>query len=388
MDFEAIVVGCGLTGGVVARYLAEDLGKKVLILEKRDHIAGNLFDKRDENGLLIQQYGPHTFHTKEKALFDYISRFGEWEPYWLKCMVFMCGKFTPSPFNFQTIDDFYPPEEADELKRRLTTAYPDRGRATIVELLRSEDELVSAFARFLFARDYSLYTAKQWGIAPSDIDISVLERVPVVFSYEDRYFNDDYQVMPKGGFTSFYQKLICHPNIEVLLKTDAKELISVRNGNLAVRGEPAKGPVVYTGPIDELMDGMYGYLPYRSLRFVYETKFTESFQDAPIVAYPEAEGYTRITEYTKLPEQRAGEKTVIAVEYPLPYEAETAAEPYYPILTKDSQIQYQRYRDVLERIPNLFLCGRLADFKYYNMDVCIEHALEKFEKIKKNWSYI
>ena len=384
VGYDAIVVGCGLAGGVIARHLAEQQGKRVLILERRGHIAGNLYDEQDENGIMVQKYGPHSFHTKEKRLFDYVSQFGEWEPYYLRCMVFMDGRFTPSPFNFQTIDDFCEPEEAARLKRHLAAAFPGRDRATIVEMLKAEDALVAKFARFLFEKDYSLYTAKQWGISPQKIDISVLERVPVVFSYQDKYFNDAYQVMPKGGFTRFYQRLIDHPGIQVQLNIDARAHLSIKDEKIWMDGRPIDIPVVYTGPIDELLNGKYGYLPYRSLRFEYRTEPVDSYQAAPIVAYPQAEGYTRITEYTKLPEQMGRGKTVIAVEYPLQYQEDKGIEPYYPILTEESQRRYQKYQKDLAHIPNLFLCGRLADFKYYNMDQALARALEVCHALDNN----
>lgn len=375
--FDAVVVGCGLTGGVVARHLAADLGKRVLMLEKREHLAGNLYDEIDaETGILVQRYGPHSFHTKDRKIYDYITRFGKWEPYFLRCMVYMEGRFTPSPFNFQTIDDFYSETEGKELKQRLVAAFPNRDRATIVELLKCEDPTVRGFAQFLYEKDYSLYTAKQWGISPEEIDISVLERVPVLFSYEERYFNDDYQIMPEGGFSRFYDDLIDHPFITTMLGVDASQLLSFQGNSVWLDGRSFDGIVVYTGPVDELLNGKYGFLPYRSLDFQYQMPETDSYQEAPIVAYPQAQGYTRITEYTKLPVQTGNGRTVIAVEYPLPYRAGEGIEPYYPVLTTESQQQYRQYREVLSRISGLFLCGRLADFKYYNMDQAVARALE------------
>lgn len=370
----AVVVGCGLVGGIIARHLAEN-GKKVLILERRDHIAGNMYDHTDENGILIQKYGPHTFHTKKSELYEFVCRYSKWNEYRVNCKVNMCGKQTPSPFNFQTIDDYYPQGKADEIKAHLTSAYPNAETVTIVELLGSDDPVIKEYADFLFAEDYSLYTAKQWGISPSEIDISVLKRVPVRLSYKDGYFDDEFQVMPANGFTEFFRSIISHENISVMLNTNALDYISVSGDKLMINGEEAGIPVIYTGEADELLHHRFGKLLYRSLRFDIRCEKTDSYQDAPIVAYPRAEGFTRITEFTKMPYQKANGKTVIAVEYPQPYE-KGKTEPYYPILTEQSMEVYGLYRTALEKIPHLYLCGRLADFKYYNMDQAIERAIE------------
>lgn len=376
MTFDALIIGCGLSGAVVARHLAEQ-GKRVEIWERRSHVGGNMFDEQNEHGILVHRYGPHTFHTKKAELFRYMQRFEEWEEYHLTCMSHMLGKFTPSPFNFKTIDDYYPPEKAEQLKQALARSYPEQETATVVELLEHPDPLIREYAQFLFDRDYSLYTAKQWGVSPSEIDVSVLRRVPVRFSYRDGYFDDEFQAMPRHSYVRFFENLLDHPKLTVRLKTEALERLSAdpERGVLTLDGEPAGFPVIYTGPVDELFDRCFGALPYRSLRFEWKTLPQESFQDAPVVAYPEAEGYTRITEYKKLPVQKAPGVTSIAVEYPLAYTGDGSAEPYYPILTQDSQALYERYRALASRIPNLTLCGRLADFKYYNMDQALERAL-------------
>lgn len=382
LNCDAIVVGCGISGAVVARFLAEKKGKKVIIVDRRDHIAGNVYDFRDENSILIQQYGPHTFHTNKANVFEYMKRFSGWNEFCLTCMAQINGKFTPSPFNFRTIDDFYTPEKAEELKAHIRAKYGDTEKTTIVEMLSSDDPLIKKYADFLFDNDYSLYTAKQWGISPSEIDVSVLKRVPVLFSYKDGYFDDEFQAMPENGFTEFVSNIIRHENIEVRLNTEALDFLSVVNGKLLLNGEPTDKTVIYTGAVDELLGCKYGVLPYRSLRFEYKTENTDSYQDAAVVAYPQAEGFTRITEYTKLPEQSANGKTVVALEYPQPYES-GKTEPYYPIPTEQSLTLYEQYRAELAQIPNLHLCGRLADFKYYNMDQALERALEVCDMLDK-----
>ena len=373
-EYDAIVVGCGLTGGVIARHLAEK-NKKVLIIERRDHIGGNMYDFKDEHGFLVQLYGPHTFHTKEKELYDYMCRFEDWDDYKLTCGAYIDGKCTPTPFNFQTIDDYYSEEDAKELKARIKQAFPNRETATVVEVMEHEDPVVSGYAKFLFEKDYSLYTAKQWGVSPSEIDPSVLKRVPLRFSYDIGYFDDDYQVMPKHSFTDFFKKLLDHENITLQLGVEALEHIKVENGRLYLDGEVCEKPVVYTGALDELFGCVYGRLPYRSLRFEWKYEEKDSIQDMPVVAYPQAEGFTRMTEYKKLPVQE-GTGSTYAVEYPLQYTADSDAEPYYPVLTKDSIEQYEKYEQEAKSIKNLIYCGRLGDFKYYNMDQALKRALE------------
>lgn len=372
MDY--LVVGAGLCGGVIARELAER-GKKVTLWERRDHIGGNMYDYVDEHGFLVQKYGPHTFHTNEKKLYDYMCRFEQWQDYKLTCGAVWEGKYTPAPFNFTTIDTFYPAEKAELLKEKLKKAFSGRDTATVVEVLAHPDEDIRGYAEFLFRNDYAPYTAKQWGISPTEIDPSVLKRVPLRFSYDEGYFGDDYQVMPRHSFTHFFENLLHHPNITVQLGVDALERLRIRDGKLMLDGEVCCIPVVYTGALDELFDCEYGRLPYRSLRFEWRYTDESSVQEAPVVAYPQEPGFTRITEYKKLPPQE-GRGSSYALEYPLTYDGTDSAEPYYPVLTEESQKQYAQYRDAAEKIPNLILCGRLADFKYYNMDQALERALE------------
>lgn len=369
-----IIVGCGLTGSVIARHIA-DHGKRVVIWERRDHIGGNMYDYVDEHGFLVQKYGPHVFHTSKKNLYDYICRFEDWKPYHLTCGADWDGRCIPTPFNFTTIDTFYSPEEAKRLKDKLCSAFAGKSTATVVEVLEHPDPEIRGYAEFLFRNDYAPYTAKQWGVSPEEIDPSVLKRVPLRFSYSEGYFDDSYQVMPVHSFTRFFQNLLEHPNIEVKLNIEAMDHLSILGGQLFLDGVECPYPVVYTGALDELFGCIYGRLPYRSLRFEWRYEERDHLQDYPIVAYPQEAGYTRITEYKKLPvQEKSG--TSYAVEYPLSYEEKKQMEPYYPVLTSDSQKQYEQYRQLAEKFPNLICCGRLADFKYYNMDQALERALK------------
>ena len=371
-----MVVGSGIVGSVIARYLAEEKNMEVTIWERRKHIGGNVYDYIDKHGIRVHQYGPHIFHTKKKEIYDYICKYGEWEPYKLICGAVIDGICTPTAFNFKTIDLFYSEKKAAQIKEHIKMQFGERDSATVVELLDCEDKIIHDYAQFLFDKDYSLYTAKQWGISPSDIDKSVLNRVPIRFSYEEAYFSDEYQVMPKNGYTEFVHNILDHSNITVKLNVDALEHLKIINGTqVYIDGTEIDYPVIYTGPLDELFGFSAGRLPYRSLRFEWKYEDKESFQEMPVVAYPQVKGYTRITEYKKLPCQKA-RGTTYAVEYPLPYNPENVnMEPYYPVLTEESQKLYKKYQYRIEAVKNLYYCGRLADFKYYDMDKAIESAL-------------
>lgn len=374
--YDYIVVGAGLSGSITARFLAEEKNKKILVIEKRDHIAGNAYDYINEEGILVQKYGPHIFHTNSEKVMKYLERWGVWNPFYLECMVYMNGKYTPSPFNFQTVDDFFSEEKADCIKKHLKEQFPNRENATIVEMLENDDAVVKEYAQFLFDNDYSLYTAKQWGIDPKEIDISVLKRVPVLLSYKTGYFSDVYQAMPEGGFTTIIKNILNHSNIEVCLNKNAVEDIVIDEVAGLIRYKGENVPVIYTGALDELLRYQFGKLPYRTLEFEWKTVQTDSYQDAPVVAYPQEPGYTRITEYKKLPVQQIPNKSTIAIEYPVKVSEDDAVEPYYPIPTEYSEQAYKQYKNVVERISNLYLCGRLAEYKYYNMDQVIERAIE------------
>ncbi len=386
--YDIIVVGCGFAGSVVAHLAAKDK-KRVLMLERRNHIAGNMYDEIDKlTGILVQKYGPHSFHTESEEVYDFVTEIGKWFPFTLTARVEMCGKVTPSPFNFKTIDDYFDPQKAFIIKQRLADRYRYAKKVTIVELLQCDDPIIKEYAEFLFEQDYRPYTTKQWSIKPEELDISVLKRVPVRLDYTDRYFDDRFQMMPQGGFTELFKGMLQNDYIDIKLQCDALGYIAIdRNNNATFDKKALKIPVVYTGATDELFGCKFGKLPYRSLRFDVKTVDVDSFQDAPGVAHPTASGFTRITEYTKLPVQDGNGKTVVAFEYPLPCDENSDNEPYYPVLTESSQQLYERYRQLADNVQNLYLCGRLADFKYYNMDAVILKAIQIYKNIKdKEWT--
>ena len=375
-----LIVGCGLTGSVFGRELAET-GHQVTIWDRRDHIGGNMYDYRDEHGIIVHKYGPHCFHTNSKELYDYMCRYNQWRPFRIICQAEIDGIATPSPFNFQTIDDFYTKEKAKKLKESLKENYPGREFITVVEALKSSVDIIREYAEFLFEKDYSLYTAKQWGMSPSKIDPSVLKRVPLRLSYKDGYFDDEYQVMPLTTYENFFKNILNHQNITVKLGIDALRHITKDEEKHIIRidGDDSYN-IVYTGALDELFDCRFGKLPYRSLRFEWKYEKKDSFQGAPLVAYPQAEGYTRIVEYKKMPPQEV-DGTSYAVEYPLPYKQGEKVDPYYPVLTETSQILYSQYKELASKYINLISCGRLADFKYYNMDQCLARALSVIKSL-------
>lgn len=380
-ECDVLVVGCGLSGSVIARYFAEK-GKKVMIWERRDHVGGNMYDFIDDHGIIVHKYGPHVFHTYDKKIKDYVEQFGKWTEFKVCCRVEMLGKLTPSPFNFQTIDDYYEKDEAERLKKKLLKFYSGREEATIVEMLTSDEEDIKKYADFLYKNDYSLYTAKQWGISPNEIDPSVLRRVPVYFSYKDGCFEDTYQMVPIKGYTEWFNNLLDHKNITLKLGQDALLRIRISDNKILIDNHEFNGLVIYTGPIDELFECKYGSLPYRSLTFRWEYEEGKRHQPTPLVVNPAAKDYTRVTEYAYFPHERIDNgKSSYAYECPMQYERNSGMEPYYPIQTAESAEKYEEYAALADRVQNLVCAGRLAKFKYFNMDQALASALEICNRI-------
>lgn len=378
MSDKFYIIGSGIVGCVIAHELAEK-GKEIVVWERRNHTGGNLFDFTDDYGVRVQLYGPHIFHTKIKRVWEYVNRFCEFKDYNLVCGSVIDGKCVPTSFDFQSVDTFFP-EEAEKIKEHIKIVFGDQKSATILEMLDCGDEYVRKFAQYLYDKDYAPYTAKQWGIKPEEVDRDIFKRVPVIFSYGSKYFSDPYQALPVRGYTELIDNLLTHINISVYTNFEALEHLSIKNGILFIDGMKADGSVVYTGPIDELFECKFGRLPYRSLQFEWKHDDIDSFQEMPVVAYPQAVGYTRITEYKKLPDQDV-KGTTYAVEYPLPYRRGENNEPYYPVLTDESKELFEKYSRMAAETENLICCGRLADFKYYNMDQAIDRALTVAEQL-------
>lgn len=371
------IVGCGITGCVIAREYAEK-GEQVIVFDRRNHIGGNLYDYVDEHGINVHQYGPHIFHTNSEKVWDFVNKYGKWQDFSLICGAVIDGVCVPTAFDFTTIDTFFAKEKAEIIKSKLLSKYKNQTTATVLELLECDDADIREYAEFLYEKDYKPYTAKQWGISPDKIDKSIFKRVPVRIGYKKAYFDDKYQAMPQDGYTAFIRNILDHKNITVQLNVDVINILSITDDQISLKNYPEVSTVFYTGALDELFGYRFGYLPYRSLRFEWKYEDKDSFQDMPVVAYPQAEGYTRITEYKKLPNQNV-KGTTYAVEYPLPVSDNDDVEPYYPVLTDDSQKAFSQYRELASTIKNLVCCGRLADFKYYNIDQAIENALNVME---------
>jgi len=381
---KALVIGAGLTGAVIARCLAEECNIQVTVYDRRDHIGGNMYDYYDEHHILVHKYGPHIFHTNDKKLFDYVNQFAKWNHFKMICRSSINGKITPIPFNFQTIDDFYSPEEAADLKNRLIKYFGDKKKVTVFEVLQAKEEKIRAYGQFLFENDYKPYTSKQWGLSYSEIDTSILERVPLRLTYEDGYFDDKYQALPEHGYTEFLKAIFDHPNIKIELGIEALDHLKIDNNVMLIDGKPCNMLVIYTGVLEELFSLKYGRLPYRSLAFEWKFENINSKQTVPMIAYPQVNGFTRIIEYKKLPKQDVN-GTTYAIEFPISYTGARGEEPYYPVLNKKSQILYNKYLTRVKKVENLFCAGRLADFKYYNMDQVLVRALEVCETLKRKY---
>ena len=380
MTADVVIVGAGFAGAVTARVLA-DAGKRVLILEKRSHIGGNAYDYPDENGVMRHEYGPHIFHTNSARAVEFLSRFTDWYDYEHRVLGWIEGKLVPIPFNLTSVEQLFEPEEADHLKRTLIDAYGKGQKVPILQLRKNSDPEIQKLAEYIFEHVFKYYTMKQWGYTAEEIDPAVTGRVPVLISHDDRYFQDSFQKMPKEGYTALFKNMLDHPGIEVRLNTEAMDHIhaDTQAKTISFDGEPFSGAVVFTGLADELLDYQFGHLPYRSLEF--DVRSIEgTYQPATTVNYPTPASihpYTRITEYKNMQYDPPADRSTIAVEYPFAYSktAEKGNVPYYPVFTDDSKQMYAKCAEALKQIPNLYLLGRLAEYKYYNMDAITDAAL-------------
>lgn len=380
--FDSVIIGAGVAGCVAARDLAES-GRKVLILEQRDHIGGNCYDEKDEHGILIHKYGPHIFHTKEQKAYDYLSRFTDWYAFGHEVVANVHGKLIPVPFNLNTLHMVYEQEKADALEKKLIDAFGLESRVPILKLREHEDPEIREIADYVYENIFLHYTMKQWGQTPEQIDPAVTGRVPVLISHDNRYFQEPWQGMPLHGYTLMFEKMLDHENITVEIGVDARSRVTFSEGSVSLDGQAFTGDVIYTGPLDELFDCRFGRLPYRSLRFDFEYYDKPDYQGHSVVNYTVSEDFTRITEFKYLTGQKA-EGTTIVKEYPFAYTGAEGEIPYYSIANEANQKLYEQYRGLVEHIPNVWLLGRLAEYKYYNIDAMVLKALELTDKIKKD----
>jgi UDP-galactopyranose mutase len=359
--FDYLIVGAGFAGAVLAERLAS-IGKRVLLCDKRPHIGGNAFDHYDEAGILVHRYGPHIFHTSSKRIFDYLSRFTSWRAYEHRVLAHVDGKLVPFPINVDTVNALY--------GTRMTPAEVEAFFASqavpVVQLRTSEHAVISKIGRELYEKFFQNYTRKQWGLDPSQLDASVASRLPARASYEDRYFTDEYQAMPLQGYTRMFERMLDHPGIRILLNSDYRDVMS----------EVRFSEVIYTGPIDVFFDYRFGPLPYRSLDFRFSTMDKERFQTAAVVNYPNEHAYTRITEFKYLTGQ-VHHKTSLVYEYPC-----SEGDPYYPVPRPENADLFRRYQRLASKITNVRFVGRLATYRYYNMDQVVGQALAVFDQIR------
>jgi UDP-galactopyranose mutase len=358
--FDYLVVGAGFAGATIAERLAADAGKKVLICDRRPHIAGNAFDHYDDAGVLVHKYGPHIFHTNSREVYDYLTQFTDWRPYQHRVLARVDGQLLPIPINLNTINQMYGTAftsfELEEFFRSL--AEP------CAQIRTSEDVIVSKVGRELYEKFFRNYTRKQWGLDPSELDATVTARVPVRTNRDDRYFTDTYQVMPLRGYTRMFERMLTHPNVKILVNADYRE----------VRDMIPHREVIFTGPIDEFFDFRFGRLPYRSLEFKFETLDMPVAQEAPVINYPNENAYTRVTEFKYLTGQDHARTTVV-YEFP-----QAEGDPYYPIPRPENQQLYRKYQALADATPRVHFLGRLGTYKYYNMDQCVAQALAYYRK--------
>lgn len=382
---EIIVVGSGFSGTVIARKIAEELGRHVTVVEKRPHIAGNMYDEIDDHGILVQKYGPHVLVTNEWKVIAFLSRFSEMFQHTVKELSYIDGHYVRLPFNFESIQQMIGCEKAASLINKLRRTFPGQDRIPVLDLCDCEDVEISSYGNLLFEKSFRTYCAKQWDVPTEKLDKTIMNRSAMALSYDERYMNKDFQFLPKHGFTRLFEKMLNHPNISVECNCDVMDHISLNKEtkNITFDGEKVE-LLVYTGAIDELFDVKYGELPYRSLDIRYEWFDQEKVYPEKIISYPQAAGYTRRTEYKFMMYDSSQAKgSTIATEYPIAYVKGGAYAPYYPVITDENKARYEVYLREAEGYGNIFLCGRLAEFKYYNMDDCILHAFEVFEKIKQ-----
>ena len=359
--FDFLIVGAGFAGSVLAERLATQANKKILIIDKRDHIGGNAYDYYNNDGILIHKYGPHIFHTNSKEVFEYLSRFTPWRQYEHKVLASVDGQLVPIPINLNTINKLYNLDLCSEDVEEFFSK-----RAEKVDRIKtSEDVVVSKVGRELYEKFFRGYTQKMWDLDPSELDASVTARVPTRTNRDDRYFTDTYQAMPLYGYTSMFRNMLSHKNIKIMLNTDYKEIIDII---------PYKN-LIFSGPVDEYFNYCYGKLPYRSLEFKFETIDKEVFQPTGTVNYPNEQLYTRTTDFKYLTGQ-VHPKTAIVYEFP-----KAEGDPYYPVPRPENAELYKKYQQLASTMKNTYFVGRLATYKYYNMDQVVAQALTTFKKM-------
>ena len=361
MAFDYLIVGAGYAGSVLAERLARVEDKKVLVVDRRNHIAGNAYDHYNEAGILVHKYGPHIFHTNSRDIFDYLSQFTQWRGYQHRVLASVDGQLLPIPINLNTINQLYGLDLTSFQVEEFFASKAEKRE----QIRTSEDVVVSKVGRELYEKFFRGYTRKQWGLDPSELDAQVTARVPTRTNRDDRYFTDSYQSMPLHGFTRMFENMLDHPNIKIMLNADYRDVKDFIPFN----------EMIYTGPIDEYFDYRFGRLPYRCLDFKHETHDRPVFQPAAVVNYPNDYAYTRVTEFKYLTGQEHA-KTSVVYEFP-----QAEGDPYYPIPRAENNALYKQYQALAEETAGVHFVGRLASYRYYNMDQVVGAALTLFSKI-------
>ena len=359
--FDYLVVGAGYAGAVAAERLARQFNKKVLICDRRPHIGGNAYDHYNEDGILVHKYGPHIFHTNSSDIFQYLSKFTKWRKYEHRVLASVDHKLVPIPINLDTVNKLY---SLNLSSAQLEVFFQQRAEPRD-QMRTSEDVVVGRVGRELYEKMFRGYTRKQWGLDPSELDASVIARIPIRTNRDDRYFTDEFQAMPLNGYTRMFENMLEHPNIKIMLNTDYHEIERVVPFD----------EMIYTGPVDEFFDYCYGKLPYRSLEFRHRTYNRETYQCAPVVNYPNEHPYTRVTEFKYLTGQTHS-RTSVVYEYP-----RSEGDPYYPVPRPENAALYKKYQALADSTAGVHFVGRLATYKYYNMDQVVAQSLTLIGKI-------
>ena len=378
--FDVIIIGAGFAGAVLAERLATQRDKTVLIIERRTHIGGNCYDERDGNGILIHKYGPHLFHTDDEEVWKYLSQFTDWDVYHHRVLAMIDGQIAPIPFNLNTLHKLFPLPLAEKLESALLNRYDYNTKVPILKLKQSTDKDLRYLADYVYEKIFLHYTEKQWNLSPENIEGAVTARVPVFVGRDDRYFNDRFQAVPTLGYTELFKKMLNHKNIKLMLNTKFSEVMRVDGNQILFLDQPFTGQVIYTGQLDELFNEKFGPLPYRSVQMKFETVATENYQPAATVNYPNNYDFTRITEFKKIHTTKSPVTTILK-EYPQDY-VSGQNTPYYPIFTDENKNRYEQYAAAISEINNLTAVGRLAEYRYYDMDDIIRRALDVFSNFE------
>lgn len=380
--YDMIVVGAGYAGSVCARRVAEGAGFRVAVLERREHIAGNAYDYVNDEGILVHKYGPHIYHTYSERVHEFLSRFTKWTDYQHKVLANIHGTLMPVPFNHTSLKLAFGEDRGEELYRKLVDTFGEDRKVPIMELRQKNDPDLQEVADYVYENVFLYYTMKQWGQTPDQIDPSVTGRVPVFIGDDDRYFPQaPYQGMPEDGYTVLFEHMLDHDLIDVFVGVDARDIFTLDENNVSVCGKVYGGEIVYTGPLDELFNLDLGALPYRTLDMQFETLEQDQFQPVGTVNYTTSEDFTRITEFKNMTGQVVPGKTTIMKEFSHAYEPGSGQTPYYAIIDPKNRALYERYLERVQNLTNFHPVGRLAEYRYYDMDAVTDSALELSDEI-------